>query len=215
MMEEEDGSMPKKKTDGEVMEVTDLEGQAREEETLPPVPLTATENSQEGTNAPTEKAVQETDPVPESGEEEPVIPLHPALSPPTLHFPPGRLAQVENNPNLRRIGAILANGTRFSQNVHINFNAHHGLLIQLRNAFEAREQDVEKASADFFETLATYLTQADGRIPHTMKASEVAESVQQAKTLVHTVNAEGHRTDGFEQVARYLLLLANAPLAQF
>jgi hypothetical protein len=217
---EEEQNMPKKKEETETFEESQQTPQeSPETPATDPTPVSdpapPSERSPEQERGTGPEPAQEQEIIPENpGFPLPDSPKHPALLPPTLQFPPGRMALVENNAIVRKIGAILANGSRFSQNMRVNFNAHQGLMIQMRNAFEARTQDVTKAEQDFLTTLETYLTQAHGKIPHTIPPQDIEASIQHTRALIAQINAKG-RTDGFEQVARYLLLLANAPLAHF
>ncbi len=142
-------------------------------------------------------------------------PIHTTLQPPTLLFPESRPALVDTNTALRAIGKILQNGTRFASNAQINFNSHHNLLIELRNAFEDREQIPEEAEQHFFALLQSYLEQAQGHIPQAFLTEEqILHALSSVQLLLTQLRAQGYQR-AFEHVASYLLLLAQSGFDRF
>lgn len=154
---------------------------------------------------------------------QPSSPVHSSLLPPTLRIPPGRLALVESNPILRRVGLVLANGSRFANHPTINFGPHTGFLTMMHTALDrwiaapvGEEGEALRGEQEqvFLQILQEYLSQADGHIPHALSQQESVASLEQIRLLIQQVNSQ-QRQDGFEQVGRYLLLLAHAPLDHF
>lgn len=135
---------------------------------------------------------------------------------------------IDSNSTVRFIRQVLMNGARFSQHPMTNFNVHSGLVTKMRNSLEsyqrafrthaenaaeaqARADAMDGSEEEFFTTLQTYLEQAAGHIHGAGRKEDIPELLLHLKLLVHETEDSG----GFEEVARDLVVAANAVVDRF